>query len=191
MKTIYTYRLHGLLITSIIILIIQVCGCALVKPTRHYEESTPVDRGLAGTYLSTAAVVAFDTTDNDSWGVYAGKRLTEYLTESKAFREVIYSKNDVTGAGYIITGSLDHLFFGGYEEPTAVILTVRVLSADRSRVLFQRTAKASSRMSAFHMTWLRSVPVSSPYVEEVLDSLLERIAKDIATRTNLPAVQNP
>jgi hypothetical protein len=46
-------------------------------------------------------------------------------------------------------------------------------------------------MSAFHMTRLQNVSVPSPYIEEVLNNMLERIAKDIASRTNLPAVQNP
>jgi hypothetical protein len=46
-------------------------------------------------------------------------------------------------------------------------------------------------MGAFDMTKLQSEDVPSPYIEEVLNSMLERIAKDIASRTNLPAVQNP
>jgi hypothetical protein len=166
-------------------------GCALVKPTRHYEESTPIDQGLAGTYLSTAVVMPFEAKGNESWGAYAAQRLTEYLIEQKAYRQVVYTNDKVPGTGYIITGTLDHLSYGGNEAATTVFLTIKVLGAADSQTLFYRTAKASSKMSAFHMTRLQSMDVPSPYIEEVLNSMLERIAKDIASRTNLPAVQNP
>jgi hypothetical protein len=173
------------------VICILVSGCALVKPTRHFEESTPIDQGLAGTYLSTAVVMPLDAKGNESWGAYAAQRLTEYLIDQKAFRQVTYSKNKVPGTGYIITGSLDHIFYGGNEAATTVFLTIKVLGAADSQTLFYRTAKASSKMSAFHMTRLQSVDIPSPYIEEVLNNMLERIAKDIASRTNLPAVQNP
>jgi hypothetical protein len=171
--------------------LIFTSGCALVKPTRHFEESTPIDQGLAGTYLSTAVVMPLEAKGNESWGAYAAQRLTEFLIEQKAYRQVVYTKDKVPGTGYIITGSLDHLSYGGNDEPTTVFLTIKVLGAADFQTLFYRTAKASSKMSAFHMTRLQNVSVPSPYIEEVLNNMLERIAKDIASRTNLPAVQNP
>jgi hypothetical protein len=181
-----------LLLWSMFLALIFASSCALVKPTRHYEESTPIDQGLAGTYLSTAVVMPLEAKGNESWGAYAAQRLTEYLIEQKAYRQVVYTKDKVPGgAGYIITGTLDHLSYGGNEAATTVFLTIKVLGAADSQTLFYRTAKASSKMSAFHMTRLQSVDVPSPYIEEVLNSMLERIAKDIASRTNLPAVQNP
>jgi hypothetical protein len=181
----------ALLFWSMFLAFIFISGCALVKPTRLYEESTPIDQGLAGTYLSKAIVMPLEAKGNESWGAYAAQRLTEYLIEQKAFRQVTFSKNKVPGAGYIITGSLDHLSYGGNEDATTVFLTIKVLGAADSQTLFYRTAKASSKMRAFHMTKLQGVDVPSPYIEEVLNSMLERIAKDIASRTNLPAVQNP
>ncbi len=162
-----------------------------MKPTRHFEESTPIDQGLAGMYLSTAVVMPFDTKEGEDWGVYTAQRFTEYLIGQKAFRQVTCSNNIQPGTGCIITGSLDHLFYGGNDAPTTVFLTVRILSADKAQTLFHHTVKASSSMAAFHMTWLRRVTVPSPYVEEVLNNILERMAKDIASRTNLPAVQTP
>jgi hypothetical protein len=180
-----------LLFFHVLMLVILTSGCALVKPTRYYEESTPIDQGLAGTYLSTTVVMPLEAKGNESWGAYAAQRLTEYLIEQKAYRQVVYTKDKVPGAGYIITGRLDHLSYGGNEEATTVFLTIKVLGGADSQILFYRTAKASSKMSAFHMTRLQSMDVPSPYLEEVLNSMLERIAKDIASRTNLPAVQNP
>lgn len=181
----------SLLFIHALALVIFVSGCALVKPTRHFEESTPIDQGMAGRYLSTAVVMPFEARGSDDWGVYAAQRFTGYLIGQKAFRKVTCSSNIQPGTDCIITGSLDHLFYGGNDTPTTVFLTIKVLSADASQTLFHRTVKASSRMSAFHMTWLRSMDVPSPYVEEVLNNLLERIAKDIASRTNLPAIQSP
>jgi hypothetical protein len=166
-------------------------GCALVKPTRNYEESTPIDQGLAGTCLSTAVVMPFEAKGNEIWGVYAAQRLTEYLIEQKAYRQVVYTNDKVSGADYIITGTVDYLSYGGNEAATTVFLTIKVLGAADSQTLFYRTAKESSKMSAFHMTRLQSVDVPSPYIEEVLNTVLEHIAKDITSRTNLPAVQNP
>ena len=180
-----------LLFWSMFLALIFASGCALVKPTRHFEESTPIDQGLAGTYLSTAVVMPLEEKGNESWGAYAAQRLTEFLIEQKAYRQVVYTKDKVPGTGYIITGSLDHLSYGGNDEPTTVFLTIKVLGAADFQTLFYRTAKASSKMSAFHMTRLQNVSVPSPYIEEVLNNMLERIAKDIASRTTLPAVQNP
>jgi hypothetical protein len=176
---------------SMFLAVMFISGCALVKPTRHFEESTPIDQGLAGTYLSTAVVMPLEAKGNENWGEYAAQRLTEFLIEQKAYRQVVYTKDKIPGTGYIITGSVDHLSYGGNDEPTTVFLTIKVLGAADSQTLFYRTAKASSKMSAFHVTRLQNVSVPSPYIEEVLNNMLERIAKDIASRTNLPAVQNP
>jgi hypothetical protein len=181
----------ALLLWSMFLAFIFISGCALVKPTRIFEESTPIDQSLAGTYLSTAVVMPLEANGNESWGAYAAQRLSEYLIEQKAFKQVTFSKNKLPGTGYIITGSLDHLSYGGNEDATTVFLTIKVLGAADSQTLFYRTAKASSMRSAFHMTKLQGVDVPSPYIEEVLNSMLDHIAKDITSRTNLPAVQNP
>ena len=177
----------------IVLTLVLASGCALVMPTRHYEEATPIDSGpgLAGAYSNTAAVMPFDAKGNDEWGVYAAQRLMEYLIEQKAVRRVFFIEKRPQDVNYIITGTLEHLSYGGNEEPTTVFLTILVIGASDSQTLFYRTAKASSKKSAFHMTWLRSVDVPSPYIEEVMNGMLERIAKDIALRTNLPAVKNP
>lgn len=175
----------------IVLTLVLASGCALVMPTRHYEEATPIDSGLAGAYSNTAAVMPFDAKGNDGWGVYAAQRLTEYLIEKKTFKQVDFAEKRPPEVSYIITGTLDHLSYGGNETPTAVFLTVKVIRASDSQTLFYRTTKASSKKSAFDITLLRSVDMPSPYIEEVMNGMLERIAQDIASRTNLPAVQNP
>ena len=173
------------------LLFMFLTGCALVKPNHISEKSTQVDRGLAGAYLSEAVVVPFDTKGDEAWGTYAARRLADYLMENRAFRQVVVAENNERKAGYIIRGTLEHLSYGGNEEPTTVFLTVSVTSVSDSLVRFQRSAKASSGKSAFHMVWLRSVDVPSPYIEELLDGILKATASDIASRTHSPAVQNP
>ncbi len=168
-----------------------MAGCAVVKPNRSFETVTPVDCGLSGAYLGTAAVIPFDAKENDDWGVYTARRLTEYLMESRAFRQVVLSDDSHPKTGYLVTGTLEHVSYGGSDGPTTVFLSVQVASASDSRVRFLRTVKASSGKSAFHMTWLRMVDVPSPYIEEVLNGILRDVAADIASRTHSPAVQNP
>ncbi|MGO9147850.1 MAG: hypothetical protein ACLQDF_15950 [Desulfomonilia bacterium] len=175
----------------IVLTLVLASGCALVMPTRHYEEATPIDSGLAGAYSNTAAVMPFDAKGNDGWGVYAAQRLTEYLIEQKTFKQVDFAEKRPPGVSFIITGTLDNLSYGGNETPTTVVLTVKVIRTSDSQTLFYRTAKASSKKSAFDITLLRSVDMQSPYIEEVMNGMLEGIAKDIASRTNLPAVENP
>lgn len=179
------------IVWPVVLVLMLAGGCALVKPTRYYEEATPMDEGLAGASKGTAVVMPFDAMGNDMWGIYAAQRMTEYLIEQKAFRQVAFSDKKPQGTGYLITGTLDHLSYGGNESPTTVFLTIKVASTPDDQVHFYRTAKASSEKSAFHLTWLRRVDMPSPYIENVLNGMLERIAEDIALRTTLPPVQNP
>lgn len=174
-----------------ILLIVVMAGCAVVKPARVLEESTPVDRGLQGAYLGTAAVEPFECRGDAAWGLYAAQRMADYLMENEAFRQVTVGENSSKNAGYIVRGSLEHLFYGGNDEPTTVFLTVRVLSASDSGLRFQKSMKVSSEKDAFHMVWLRGVDVPSPYIEEVLNAVLKVAADDIASRTHSPAIQNP
>jgi hypothetical protein len=170
---------------------VVLSGCAMVRPDRHFEEATPVDWGLAGAYLSSAVVVPFDAKEPGQWGAYAANRLAAYLRETGAFRQVVVSGEGGQQAGYIVRGSIDHLFYGADTGPTEVFLSVQVVGASDSKVRFLRTARVSLRKRAFHMVWLRSVPVDQPYLEEVLGGMLKHIGDDIASRTLSPAVQNP
>lgn len=165
-------------------------GCALVKPTRHYEESTPIDWGMANTFESNVSVVPFVAEDT-KWGVYAAQRIKEYLLEAKAFRRVIFTEEENPKTTYVITGTLDHLSYGGTGAPTAVYLTVRITETVDDQTRFLRTAQASSEMSAYHMTLLRRIFMPSPYPEEVMNGMLKHIAQDIASRTRSPAKQSP
>src|SRR5512137_2613114 len=93
-------------------LVLTLSGCALVKPNRSYEESTPIDWGLVNTFESSASVVPFVAEDS-KWGVYAAHRMEEYFLEEKAFRKVVFTEEINPRTTYIITGTLDHLLYGG------------------------------------------------------------------------------
>ena len=91
----------------IVLTLVLASGCALVMPTRHYEEATPIDSGLAGAYSNTAAVMPFDAKGNDGWGVYAAQRLTEYLIEQKTFKQSRLCRKKTSG------GELHHYRYAG------------------------------------------------------------------------------
>ena len=170
------------------ILVLILSGCALVKPNRHYEESTPIDWGLANTFESSASVVPFVAEDS-KWGVYAAQRMEEYLLEEKAFRKIAFLDEGDPKPAYVITGTLEHLSYGGPYDPTSVFLTVRVIDTADGQIRFMRTARASSEKRGYHMTLLRRVYVPSPYPEEVMNGILKHIAQDIASRSRSPAKQ--
>ena len=191
MKRTLTHKLQHGTVLFLCALMVILSGCALVRPVRHFEEATPVDWGLAGAYLSTAMVMPFDAKGSARWGTYAAHRLAAYLRETGAFQQVTLSGEGGQQAGYIVRGSIDHLSYGGETEPTEVFLSVQVVGASDSKVRFLRTARVSLRKSAFHMVWLRSVPVDQPYLEEVLSGMLKHIGDDITARTLSPAEQDP
>lgn len=178
----------------VIVLSVSISGCALVKPNRQVEEETPIDWGLEGAFGSAVTVYPFNAQDK-KWGVYAAQRMKEYLLEKQGFRRVIFADTpDETTAEstqYEIRGELDYLFYGGTDSPTRVCITVRVIDTSDGNTRFMRIARTSSEKKAFHMTWLSRVYVPSPYPEELLSSLLEHVAGDIADRTHLPAKKRP
>jgi hypothetical protein len=175
----------------ITILILIAGGCALVKPTRYYDESTSIDWGLAGAFDGSAVIVPF-TAQDPKWGIYAAQRMKEYLLEEKAFKRVIYSEENGPKSTYVIKGSLDHISYGGTDTPTIVFINVRVIATADGQTRFLRTAKASSEKSAYHMTMLRRLFIPAPYPEEVMNGVLKHIAHDIALRSKAsPAIQNP
>jgi len=167
-----------------------VSGCALVKATRHYEESTPIDWGLANTSARSVSVMAF-TAEDPKWGVYAARMMKDYLLEEKAYSRVVLTEDKQPKTAYVITGALEYLAYGGTDIPTAVVLTVRVIETKDGQTRFMRTARASSQRSAYHVTMMRRIFVPAPYPEELLAGMLKRIAHDIALRSASPAVQNP
>jgi hypothetical protein len=173
------------------LLLIIIEGCALTKPSREFDEATPIDWGLANSFKSSVAVVPFKAED-PKWGIYAAQMMKEYLLEEKAFQRVIYTEEKKPDTTYVITGSLDHINYGGTDIPTSVFLTVRLTAASDNQARFLRTAKATSMKSAYHMTLLRRIFLQAPYPEQVMNSVLKHIAQDIAERTtSSPPVQNP
>lgn len=173
-----------------VVLSVAISGCALVKPERQLDEVTPIDWGLGGTFESAVTVYPFDAQD-EKWGIYAARRMKEYLLEKKGFRRVVYSDKEPASTPYEIRGELEYLFYGGTHSPSRVCITVRVIDTADKDTRFMRIARAASEKKAFHMTWLSRVYVPSPYPEELLNSLLEHVAADITRRTNLPAKKCP
>jgi len=126
------------------------------------------------------------------WGVYAARRIQEHLLEHKAFRRVVYAeKAPEDPTSYELRGELEYLFYGGTHSPSRVCITVRIINTLDGDTRFLRIARSSSENTAFHTTWLKRVYVSSPYPEQLLNSLLKNVAADIAQRTSLPAKKNP
>ena len=167
-----------------------ISGCALVQPARQTDEVTPIDWGLGESFERAVTIYPFDAQD-EKWGVYAAHRMKEYLLEKKGFRRIIVSDTQPAETPYEIRGELEYLFYGGTHSPSKVCITVRVIDTTDGDTRFMRISRASSEKRAFHMTWLSRVYVPSPYPEELLNSLLEHVAGDIARRTNLPAKKCP
>jgi len=176
---------------ALILMALLAGGCALTKPSREFDEATLIDWGLVDSFKNSVAVMPF-TAEDPKWGIYAAQRMKEYLLEEKAFQRVMYTEGKKPDTTYVITGNLDHISYGGTDTPTSVFLTVRLASASDNQTRFLRTAKASSMKSAYHMTLLRRIFIPAPYPEEVMNSVLKHIAKDIAARTtSSPPVENP
>ncbi|HDP24546.1 MAG TPA: hypothetical protein ENN34_03790 [Deltaproteobacteria bacterium] len=162
-----------------------VTGCALVKPHRQFDETTPIDLGLRGASREDLSILSFRC-DDAKWGDYAARRLSEFLLEEQAFTRVVLGETDTTATRYVLRGHLELLFYGGSDLPTEVALSVSIKDTADGTTRFFRKARASSHKSAVHMTWFMRVPVPAPYPEEVLNSVLRKIALDIAQRSRLP-----
>ncbi len=168
-----------------------IAGCAMVKPDRHLDEVTPIDWGLSGeSFESAITILPFDAQDQ-KWGVYAAKRMKEYLLEEKAFQRIVFGGKEPADTPYVLSGELEYLFYGGTHSPSRVCVSLRVIDASDGHTRFFRISRASSGRDAFHVSWLSRVYVASPYPEELLNGLLRHIARDIAQRTSLPAKKCP
>jgi hypothetical protein len=181
----------GLLLIILFFILNIAGGCALTKPSREFDETTLIDWGLVDSFKNSVAVRPFQAED-PKWGIYAAQRMKEYLLEEKAFHRVIYAEKIIPDTTYVVTGSLDHISYGGTDTPTSVFLTVRLTAVSDDQTRFLRTAKASSVKGAYHVALLRRIFVPAPYPEGVMNSVLRHIAKDISARTNSsPPVQDP
>jgi len=168
-----------------------IAGCAMVKPDRHLDEVTPIDWELDGeSFESAITILPFDAQD-PKWGIYAAKRMKEYLLEEKAFQRVVLDEKDSAGTPYVLSGELEYLFYGGTHSPSRVCVSLRVIDASDGHTRFFRISRASSGRDAFHVSWLSRMYVASPYPEELLNGLLRHIARDIAQKTALPAKKRP
>lgn len=172
------------------VLCLMLAGCAFVKPTRHLDEVTPIDWGLSDSFEHAVTIVPFDA-QNDTWGLYAAKQMTQYLIENKAFKQVIFSETEPAETPYVLKGDIEHLFYGGTHSPSQVCVSVRIVDTRDGQTRFMRISKMSSEKTAVHATWLSRVYVPSPYPEEIMNALLRHIAGDIAERTALPAKERP
>lgn len=160
-------------------------------PVSSGNVSTPVDRGLAGAADTEAVVVPFESPGGEKWGVYAAAILAEELGKTRAFRAVSASRDCAGACRYIVKGSIDHLYYGGTEDPSAVFLKVSVSRREEPEPRFVRIARLKAGEAAFDLSQLRMTDPASPPVEDMIGRLLRDTAVDIASRTRLPAVEDP
>jgi hypothetical protein len=169
-----------------LLLSLLLSGCAIVKPHLDYQADTPIDWGLGGGFESAITVLSFDTGEFEpKWGVYAAKRMQEYLLEEKAFRRVVYGDKEPVTTPYVLKGEINHLYYGGTFTPTKVYVTIRIIERSDGQTRFMRKGSAECEKRAFRFDFLSRLYVSSPYPEELLNGILKTTAKDIARRTTL------
>jgi len=179
-----------MLMVYLMLLSCFMSGCALVKPSRDCDEVTPIDWGMAEAFDEGITVVPFKAHD-EVWGVYAAGRMKEYLLNHKAFVRVVYADKDLVPTRYILDGEIEHIFYGGTHSPSVVYLTVRIIDTTDGDTRFMRRVRATSEKDAYHVNWMIRVYVPSPYPEELMNDILDRIAGDIASGTRLPAKKCP
>lgn len=174
----------------LVIFLALLTGCAVVKPDRRCDEATPIDWGMDNSFESTVTIMPFEAQD-EKWGVYAAKMMQRNLLETGAFRRVVLSGDQKAENGYVLTGNLEYLYYGGTHSPSQVCVSVKIADSKDKKTRFLRVSRMSSGKDAFHLNWLSRVYVASPYPEELLNALLGHIADDISRRTVLIAKKCP
>ena len=174
----------------LMLLFVMLAGCAVVKPDRRCDEATPIDWGMDDSSENTVTIMPFEAQDG-KWGVYAAKMMQRHLLETGAFRRVVLSGDRKPEAGYVLTGDLEYLYYGGTHSPSQVCVSVKIADFRDGKTRFLRVSRMSSGKDAFHLNWLSRVYVPSPYPEELLNALLGHIADDISQRTVLIAKKCP
>lgn len=171
------------LTTAIVCLFLT--GCAIVRPHLDTRQETPIDWGLECSHTAAITVQPFVTGEPESkWGVYAAQRMQEYLLAAKAFQRVLVAESGPVMTPYVLTGEIDHMFYGGTFTPSKVYLTIRVINRRDGQTRFLRKGYAAAENRGLDLELLTRLYVSSPYPEELLNGLLKTAAKDIAQRTN-------
>lgn len=177
---------------AIAILCLFLTGCAIVRPHLDTRHETPIDWGLECSHTAGITVQPFLTKEAEApWGVYAAQRMQEYLLDQKAFRQILLADKEPVTTRYVLTGEINHMFYGGTFTPSTVSVTIRVIDRQDGQTRFLRKEYAKAENRGLDLELLTRLYVSSPYPEELLNGLLRTAAKDIAGRTNATAHCQP
>lgn len=163
-------------------------GCAIVRPHMDSGQTTPIDWGLGGASRSAITVLPFVTHgQEDRWGVYAGRRMQEYLLAAKAFERVLYADKEPVFTPYVLIGEIDGLYYGGTFTPTSVQVTLRVINRQDGQTRYLTKLSAAAENRGLDLELLTRKYVSAPYPEQVLNGVLKKLARQIAERTRAAA----
>ncbi|MBN1637054.1 MAG: hypothetical protein JW920_11095 [Deltaproteobacteria bacterium] len=174
----------------LILIPLMLAGCALIRPHSEFDETTPIDWGLAGVCNSTIRVEPFLGQD-EKWGAYAQNKMQEYLLTQAAFTKVVRDEIDPNAVQYELRGEITHLFYGGTELPSEVQVSVRVIDLSDLQTIFFRKSAVSYQNWAVNIWRISRLFVPSPLPEELLGEVLHDIARDIAVRTRQPLDKHP
>lgn len=177
-----------------LLLCLCLSGCAIVKPHMDSHQTTPIDWGLEGARSSAITVLPFVTHDQEErWGIYAGRRMQECLLGAKAFERVLYAEKEPVTTQYVLLGEIDGLYYGGTFTPTSVQITVRVINRQDGQTRYLSRLSAAAENRGLDLELLTRKYVSAPYPEQVLNGMLEELAREIALRSHAaaPGAQGP
>ena len=175
----------------LILILLMLAGCALIRPHSEFEKTTPIDWGLAGACVSSIRVEPF-LGQEEKWGVYAQKKMQEYLLAQAAFTKVVRDEIiDPNAVLYELRGEITYLFYGGTELPSEVQVSVRIIDLSDSQTRFFRKSAVSYQNWAVNIWRISRLFVPSPLPEELLSEVLHDIACDIAARTHQPLDTKP
>jgi len=160
-------------------------ACAIVKPHLDASRTTPIDWGLEGARSSAITVLPFVAHGQDErWGIYAARRMHEFLLAAKAFERVLYVEQEPVATPYVLKGEIDALYYGGTFTPTSVQVTVRVINRRDGQTRLLTTLSAEAENRGLDLELLTRKYVSAPYPEQVLNGILKELARTIAQRTH-------
>jgi len=165
-----------------------VSGCSLERPYVKFDDATPINWGMRGAFHKGITVLPFDTAHYDKkWGIYAAKKMKEYLLETRAFDRVISQDTPSDSTQFILKGRITYLWYGGSYGPSDTSIEVRVIDKADGKTRFLKQSTISYERRAYSISRLMRLYISSPIPEQLLNGLLRHIAEDIAQRTHLPS----
>ncbi len=174
-----------ILFSACLALCLCMNGCAIVKPHLEISRTTPIDWGLEGAGSSAITVLPFIAHDQEErWGIYARRRMQEYLLADQAFERVLYAEKEPATTPYVLKGEIEALYFGGTFTQTRVQVTLRIINRRDGQTRYLSTFSAAAENRGLDLELLTRKYVSAPYPEQVLNGILKDLAREIALRTH-------